>query len=111
VDQRDVVVVAEQGDDLLGLVLAHQAVSTKTQVSWSPIASWISTAATELSTPPDRPQITGPCRPARGFRAIAGAEGRHGPVALAAAMPWRTKLREQLGAVGRVHHFGVELVP
>jgi hypothetical protein len=32
--------------------------STKTQVSWSPIASWISTAATEESTPPDRPQIT-----------------------------------------------------
>jgi hypothetical protein len=28
------------------------------QVSWSPIASWISTAATEESTPPDRPQIT-----------------------------------------------------
>jgi hypothetical protein len=30
------------------------------QVSWSPIASWISTAATEESTPPDRPQITLP---------------------------------------------------
>ena len=35
-------------------------VSTKTQVSWSPIASWISTAATDESTPPDRPQITLP---------------------------------------------------
>ncbi len=34
--------------------------STKTQVSWSPIASWISTAATERSTPPERPQITRP---------------------------------------------------
>ena len=34
--------------------------STKMQVSWSPIASWISTAATEESTPPDRPQITRP---------------------------------------------------
>ncbi len=32
----------------------------KMQVSWSPIASWISTAATELSTPPERPQITRP---------------------------------------------------
>jgi hypothetical protein len=32
--------------------------STKTQVSWSPIASWIRTAATELSTPPDNPQMT-----------------------------------------------------
>ena len=30
----------------------------KTQVSWSPIASWIRMAATELSTPPDRPQMT-----------------------------------------------------
>ena len=34
--------------------------STNTQVSWSPIASWISTAATALSTPPDRPQMTRP---------------------------------------------------
>ncbi len=32
--------------------------STKTQVSWSPIARWISAAATEESTPPDRPRIT-----------------------------------------------------
>ena len=30
------------------------------QVSWSPIASWISTAATALSTPPDSPQMTRP---------------------------------------------------
>jgi hypothetical protein len=29
-------------------------------VSWSPMASWISTAATALSTPPERPQITRP---------------------------------------------------
>ena len=34
--------------------------STKMQVSWSPIASWISTAATEQSTPPDSPQMTRP---------------------------------------------------
>ena len=34
--------------------------STKMQVSWSPTASWISTAATALSTPPERPQITRP---------------------------------------------------
>ena len=30
------------------------------QVSWSPTASWISTAATALSTPPESPQITRP---------------------------------------------------
>ena len=35
-------------------------VSTKTQVSCSPIASWINTAATDESTPPDRPQMTRP---------------------------------------------------
>ena len=29
--------------------------STNTQVSWSPMARWISAAATEESTPPDRP--------------------------------------------------------
>ena len=32
--------------------------STNTQVSWSPIARWISAAATDESTPPDRPRIT-----------------------------------------------------
>ena len=34
--------------------------STKTQVSCSPIALWTSSAATEESTPPERPQITRP---------------------------------------------------
>ena len=33
-------------------------VSTKTQVSWSPTASWRSRAATAESTPPERPQMT-----------------------------------------------------
>ena len=32
--------------------------STKMQVSWSPIALWMSAAATAESTPPDRPRIT-----------------------------------------------------
>ena len=35
-------------------------VSTKTQVSWSPIASCSSTATTDESTPPESPQITRP---------------------------------------------------
>ena len=34
--------------------------STKTQVSFSPTALWTSSAATEESTPPERPQITRP---------------------------------------------------
>ena len=63
----------------------RRPVSTKTQVSWSPIASWISTAATEESTPPERPQITLPVAHLgadAGHR--LGAEGGHGPVAAAA---------------------------
>ena len=34
--------------------------STNTHVSWSPIARWTSSAATDESTPPERPQITRP---------------------------------------------------
>ncbi len=56
-----------------------------TQVSCSPIASWISTAATAESTPPDRPQITSRPLPtwARIFSIASSREGAHGPVALA----------------------------
>ena len=60
-DQRDVVVVAEQVARPRSASSSRiRPWSTKMQVSWSPIASWISTAATEESTPPDRPQITRP---------------------------------------------------
>jgi hypothetical protein len=52
------------------------------QVSWSPIASWISTAATEESTPPDSRRSPCPCRPGRGSSRSARAVGGHGPVAL-----------------------------
>ena len=56
--------------------------STKTQVSWSPIASWISTAATAESTPPDRPQITRPLPTWARIAAIASSrKARHRPVA------------------------------
>ena len=42
-------------------------VSTKMQVSWSPMARWTSDAATDESTPPERPQMTRSRRPpARG---------------------------------------------
>ena len=83
--------------------------STKTQVSWSPIASWISTAATAESTPPDRPQMT---RPAPDLRADAldrlVAEGRHGPVA-AAADDVAHEVADQQRAVRRVDDLRVEL--
>ena len=42
----------------VGLVRRSRPWSTKTQVSWSPIALWISAAATLESTPPERPRIT-----------------------------------------------------
>ena len=47
--------------------------STKMQVSWSPIASWISTAATAESTPPESPQITLPRPTCSRMRAIASS--------------------------------------
>src|SRR3546814_225099 len=57
-DERDVVMVAEQSFDCSRSFMRRRPWSTKTQVSCSPIASWISTAATALSTPPDRPHST-----------------------------------------------------
>ena len=33
-------------------------VSTNTQVSWSPMARWMSAAATDESTPPESPSMT-----------------------------------------------------
>ena len=47
--------------------------STNTQVSWSPIARWTSTAATLESTPPDRPQITLPLPTCARMRAICSS--------------------------------------
>ena len=110
VDQRDVVVVAEQRARPPRPRPARiRPWSTKTQVSWSPIASWISTAATAESTPPDRPQITLPLPTCARIASLASrAERRHRPVALAAGESW-TKLRDEPRAVGRVHDLGVEL--
>ena len=82
--------------------------STKTQVSWSPIASWISTAATAESTPPDRPQMT---RPLPTWRLIASrASARKAAIVQSLFIPatlW-TKLRISLRAVGRVDDLGME---
>ena len=79
------------------------------QVSWSPIASWISTAATDESTPPDRPQITRPPPDLRAdARDLGVAEAGHGPVA-AAAGDVVGEVAQQLRAVRRVHDLGVEL--
>ena len=47
--------------------------STKTQVSWSPIARWTSSAATDESTPPESPQITRPSPTWARIRAICSS--------------------------------------
>ena len=108
-DQRDVVAVAEQASRPAPPRSARiRPWSTNTQVSCSPIASWISTAATALSTPPDRPQITLPVPTCSRMSAIlASRKARHRPVAGAAAdVPG--EIGQQLAAVGRVHDLGVE---
>ena len=85
--------------------------STNTQVSCSPIASWISTAATAESTPPDSPQITRPLPTcARIFSIASSLEGAHGPVA-ARAGDLAHEIAQQRRAVRRVHDFGMELQP
>ena len=79
------------------------------QVSASPIASCRSTAATDESTPPERPQITVPLPTWRRMRATClGAEGRHGPVG-GAARDARGEILQKRRAARRVHHFGMEL--
>jgi len=57
-DQRDVVMAAEQAHDLLGSPSRNRPVSTKMQVKASPIASCTSAAATAESTPRGQPQTT-----------------------------------------------------
>ena len=82
--------------------------STKTQVSWSPIASWISTAATDESTPPESPQITLPVPTCAWIFATCSARSAAmRPVALHAG-DLLHEVGQQLRAIGRVHHFGVE---
>ena len=84
--------------------------STKTQVSWSPIALCTRAAATAESTPPDRPQIT------RSVADLAPGSASTGcsmidvivQVGRAAAHVVEEVL-EDLLAVRRVHHLGVEL--
>ena len=109
VDERDVVVVAEQRDDLLGLACAHQAV--------------VDEDAGELVADRLVDQHRGdggidaagqaadhPAGADLGADARDGllAEGRHGPVARA-ARDVAHEVAEQLRAVRRVHHLRVEL--
>ena len=108
--QRDVVAVAEQRDHLLGLRPSRSRPwSTNTQVSWSPIASWISTAATAESTPPERPQITLPLPTWRAdFLDRLVLEGAHGPVA-GEPGDLAHEIAQQRRAMRRVHDLEMEL--
>ena len=108
-DQRDIVVVAEQADDLLALVLAQQAVVDEHALEL--VADRLMQqhghdagidAAGEAADDPALADLGADL----GDGALA--ERGHGPVALGAGDVQR-EVAQQLGAVGRVHHLGVEL--
>ena len=83
--------------------------STKMQVSWSPMARWISAAVTVESTPPLSPQTT-PAVPtrARMRSRLALDEVLHRPVGRGVADA-EEEVLQQLAAARRVHHLGMEL--
>ena len=108
VHQRDVVAVAEQAHDLLGLARAHQAVIDEHAGQL---------LADRLVDQHRRDGAVDAARKAADHPALADlladvgdlgvAEARHRPVAGAAAdVP--DEIGEQLAAVGRVHHLRVE---
>ena len=100
---------AEQRHDFSASSSRIRPWSTKTQVSWSPIASWISTAATAESTPPDRPHITRPLPTCSRMRAIASS--RNAPIVQSPRQPAIVvhEVAQERGAVRRVHDFEMEL--
>ena len=106
-DQRNVVVLAEQATTSSRLALPHQPVIDEHAGQLLADRFVDQTAATEESTPPDSPQITLLFADLLADRSIALRGRPHGPVGWDAGDFW-TKLRQQLGAVGRVHHFGME---
>ena len=108
-DQRDVVVVAEQAHDLLGLVEPQQAVVDEHALQL---------VAQRLVQQHGHHRGVDAARQAADHAALAdlgadlgdGAvlEGGHRPVALEARDVER-EVAQKLGAVGRVHHLGMEL--
>src|SRR6478672_3791740 len=108
VDERDVVAVAEQRDDLLGLAQPHQAVVNEHAGKL---------VADRLVDEHRRDRAVDPARKAADHATVSDLradvrdfgvlEARHRPVAGAAAnVP--DEIGEQLSAVRRVHHLGVE---
>ncbi len=85
--------------------------STKTQVSWSPTARWVSSAATEESTPPESPQITLPSPTCSRIRATCSSITEAALQAMSQPADVAQEGLEDLRAVRGVHHLGVELDP
>ena len=56
--ESDLKLFLNKSSTFLRSSLRSSPLSTNTHVSWSPIALWISAAATEESTPPLSPRIT-----------------------------------------------------
>jgi hypothetical protein len=81
--------------------------STKMHVRRSPIARWMSTAATLESTPPLSPQTRGRPPPARGSSPSPRRRTTHRPVTGAAADAVR-EVAQDVGAVVRVRDLGVK---
>ena len=109
-DERDVVVVAEERHDLLGLAGAQQAGVDEDagELIADRLVQQHRRDRAE-STPPDRPQITRPLPTCARMRAIASP--RNAAIVQSPPQPATrcVKLREQRRAVRRVHHLGMEL--
>ena len=85
-------------------------VSTKMQVSWSPIARCTSAAATEESTPPDSPQMTrAVADQLANRRDLALDERARRPSRAVASQTSKEEVRDHLAAARRVRDLGVKL--
>ena len=83
--------------------------STNTQVSWSPMARWISAAATLESTPPDRPRITSSSPTCSRMRSTASAMWSRMTQSASRPADAEHEALEDRAALQRVRDLGVEL--
>ena len=88
----------------------RRPLSTKMQVSRSPMALSSSLAATDESTPPDRPRMTRPRSPTCLRMWTSASSAKLAIVQIGDSLQTRKrKFDEQLAAARRVRHLGVEL--
>jgi hypothetical protein len=109
VDQRDVVVAAEQADDLLALAQPHQAVVDEHAGQLVADRFVDEHGGDAESTPPESPQMTRPLPTCARISSILVLRNSAMVQSPAKAADMAHEVLEQLGAVGRVDHFGVEL--